>query len=538
VVLRLKKHSPFIKRAKRLDRLDHDPISPVNRLLTAMAACDTPAFVQIALTPAPAFFEAHAKRAYKRHENRLSRERKLRLPPLDRSHVEEAELIGGLSVQHRPLFFCDLRIVASNRTTCEQIASELRASCAENRLVERNTALRHGYMRLYTRRVVRGEGNPLPSFRRGVFASTELASFWQLPSLDYSAIPFERYSLPLAPAPPAILRPDGGRGTLLDVYGPVSIHERLRGQNTAVSGAVGQGKSSYLLATVAEDVRREGCAVILLDPRGTLADAAVSAVPPHRVCTLFDLANPTCGFDPRAVEAVARGMGRLSGSPLVTGSLSQGPLRVSFEEIIAGGETLVVKGGLATVGLARTGLLMQLLLGMLDAALTRRLERDGDDQSQPVALKVDDAPLILNREFLDTIAVKRSAGLETVACWHTDAQWRDQDVRSQLDALFAHRVYFATGSLEDARSAAKLTMAEFSDVVRPDIRNLSALGRPDVRLHLPRYHAVASWVTGAGRQAPFVGETFASRVDAERVASHAARQHERVSHQEQPNLLG
>ncbi len=70
-----------------------------------------------------------------------------------------------------------------------------------------------------------------------------------------------------------------------------------------------------------------------------------------------------------------------------------------------------------------------------------------------VALKVDEAPLVLNRGFAETMALKRSAGLETVACWQTDAQWADRDVRDQLDALFAHRVYFATASVSDARAA-------------------------------------------------------------------------------------
>ena len=60
---------------------------------------------------------------------------------------------------------------------------------------------------------------------------------------------------------------------------------------------------------------------------------------------------------------------------------------------------------------------------------------------------------MLNRGFAETMALKRSAGLETVACWQTDAQWTDREVRDQLDALFAHRVYFATASARDARDA-------------------------------------------------------------------------------------
>ena len=64
----------------------------------------------------------------------------------------------------------------------------------------------------------------------------------------------------------------------------------MRKQNTAVPGAVEQGKSSYLIATVAEDLRREQCAVIVLDPKGDAADAAVSLVAPERTCTLLDFA--------------------------------------------------------------------------------------------------------------------------------------------------------------------------------------------------------------------------------------------------------
>src|SRR4029077_3428877 len=54
-----------------------------------------------------------------------------------------------------------------------------------------------------------------------------------------------------------------------------------------------------------EDLRRERCAVIVLDPKGDAADAALSCVPPQRVCTLLDFARPTCGFNPLAVDAPA-----------------------------------------------------------------------------------------------------------------------------------------------------------------------------------------------------------------------------------------
>lgn len=630
-VLRLKKHHDFIKRVKVLEDFERRFEPPIDRLLTVMAACGEPAFVQIAMTPTPALFEAFAKHRFKRHEARLSRERREHLLVRDRSMVEDAELRGGLQVQHKPLFFVDLRVIAARRGTCETIASQLRAEGAENRLVERGTALRHGVLGLYGRRVQRGEGNPLPSFRKGVFASSELAPIWQLPSVDYLTVPFARSGLPLAPAPPAVLRPADGNGTLRDALGPVSIHVELRRQNTAVPGTVEQGKSSFLVATVAEDLRRERCAVIVLDPKGDAAEAAVSVVPEQRTCTLLDLSHPTCGFNPLAVDAPAdviadyvvaalknlftdadirassdrylrnaiiavlaydrdstlwdaarllsvgeegyayrssvgarvralpefkeisefftaelsaqladarstttakldapvNKLARLLNSPSIKRVLLNASLRVDFDRVIAREEVLVVKGALGAMGAGNTSVLMQLLVGMLDAALARQQDLIPAERRVAVALKVDEAPLVINRGFAETMALKRSAGLETVACWQADAQWTEREVRDQLDALFAHRVYFATASARDARDAVALTMAEFSDTVRPGVERLSSLGRPDVRLHLPKHHAIASWITPQGRQSPFIAETIPLAIDRERLALHAAHQHAR-----------
>jgi hypothetical protein len=600
--------------------------------MAVMGTCMEPAFVQLALTPAPVFLERYAKHLYKRHEARLSRERRGHLIVRDRSLVEDVELRGGLDVQHRPLFFVDLRVVASRRVTCERIASELRAVSSENVLVERGTTIRHGLLGLYRKRVLRGEGNPLPSFHRGVYASTELAALWQLPSVDFAAVPFARTSLPRVPASPGILRPDGGAsGTLRDALGAVSIHPAMRRQNTAVPGAVDQGKSSYLVATVAEDLERERCCVIVLDPKGDAAEAAVSLVPPERACTLLDLSRPTCGFNPLAVDAPAdviadyvvaavkglfddsdirassdrylrnaiiavlaydrsstlwdaarllsvgeegysyRGavgarlrtmpefkeiaafftaelvaqladsrstttakldapvnkLARLLNSPSIKRVLLNDSLSVDFDRLIAEEGVLVVKGALGGMGAGNTSVLMQLLVGMLDAALARQQDLVPARERVAVALKVDEAPLVLNRGFAETMALKRSAGLETVACWQTDSQWVDPAIRDQLDALFAHRVYFATSSAEDARAAVKLTMTEFSDTVRPGLERIPTLGRPDARLYLPKHRAIVSWLTSDGRQAPFLAETIPLSVDRERLRLHVTRQSER-----------
>jgi hypothetical protein len=632
-LLRLKKDADFIRRVKTPDRFEHEREPPMNRLLTVIGACQAPAVVQLVLVPAPVLFERYAARRFRSHENRLARERRAHLFARDRSMLDEDELRGGLELQHRPLFFAELRVLAGERRVCERIASELRVESAENRLVERGTRIRHGLFSSYRRRLQRGEGNLLPGLLRGVFAPGELASLWHLPSIDYLSVPFARVATPLAPAPPAIMRPRTGEGfgTLCDAIGPVTIAPRLRRQNTAVPGTVEQGKTSYLTATVAEDLLRDRCSVIVLDPKGDAADAAISLVPATRTCTLLDFANPTCGFNPLAVDAPAdviadyvvaalknlfsdadirassdrylrnaiiavlafsrastlwdaarllsvgedgyayrsavgarvralpefaeissfftseltaqladarstttakldapvNKLARLLNSASIKRVLLNDSLTVDLDRVISGGEVLIVKGALGAMGAGNTSVLMQLLIGMLDAALARQQDLVPAEERVAVALKVDEAPLVLNRGFAETMALKRSAGLETVACWQSDAQWTDREIRDQLDALFAHRVYFATASAREARSSVGLTMAEFSDTVRPGIDRLSKLGRPDSRLHLPKHHAIASWTTDEGRQPPFVARTIPLRVDRERVALHAARQSER-----------
>ena len=233
------------------------------------------------------------------------------------------------------------------------------------------------------------------------------------------------------------------------------------------------------------------------------------------------------GMTTSKLDAPVNKLARLLNSPSIKRVLLNDSLRIDFDGVIAGEEVLVVKGALGSMGAGNTSVLMQLLVGMLDASLARQQDLVPVEQRVAVALKVDEAPLVLNRGFAETMALKRSAGLETVACWQTDAQWTDREVRDQLDALFAHRVYFATASARDAREASPLTMAEFSDTVRPDVEHLSALGRPDARLHLPKHHAIVSWTTPEGRQSAFVAQTIPLRVDRERLALHAARQVER-----------
>jgi hypothetical protein len=141
-VLRVKKGGLFVTRIRVADaRRATDP--PVDRVIGAIAATGRACAVQVALTPVPALFELYSRWLYRGRDRKASdaRDRGERRPPRDRSEVDGAELRGGLDVQHRPLFFADVRVVASERAICEAVAAPLRTQGAENRLVELGSAV-------------------------------------------------------------------------------------------------------------------------------------------------------------------------------------------------------------------------------------------------------------------------------------------------------------------------------------------------------------------------------------------------------------
>lgn len=300
-ILRLRKRDAYISRLSAVDPRERERQPRANRLLGVMDGTAGSAFVQLALAPAPTITERMARRAFIGRESAQQAAGGRRR---GRSMLAESELLGALDLQHAPLFYGDVRVVAAGPRECRAIAAQLRSESAENGLVGRWGGLPRRPAAVLRRRVLRGEGDPLPA-AAGIFAAGELAHLWQLPSSDFAAVPFARARVPVAPAPPGVYRPARTRGLLRDEHGPVSIHAALRRQNVAVPGAVEQGKSSVLVASVAEDLVRERCAVIVLDPKGDAADAAMSLVPEDRTCTLLDFARPACGFNPLAVDAPA-----------------------------------------------------------------------------------------------------------------------------------------------------------------------------------------------------------------------------------------
>src|SRR5215211_1982527 len=107
-VIRLKKRFDFILRLRTAGDAGD---GLMDAALTQMAALERPVTLQYVLTPTPAAFERLSRLLFRASEARLERARlRDRGDPGLRSGVAAQELKGGLAVQHRRLFFAEVRV--------------------------------------------------------------------------------------------------------------------------------------------------------------------------------------------------------------------------------------------------------------------------------------------------------------------------------------------------------------------------------------------------------------------------------------------
>ena len=114
--------------------------------------------------------------------------------------------------------------------------------------------------------------------------------------------------------------------------------------------------------------------------RARVADRLLELPAYAELATFFADELPAQLADARAtttakLDAPANKLARVLNSPAVKRVLLNDSLRIDFDGLIERREVLVVRGALGEVGAGNVAVLMQLLLGMLDAALGRVQDR-------------------------------------------------------------------------------------------------------------------------------------------------------------------
>ncbi|MGI8779812.1 MAG: hypothetical protein ACR2L8_06520, partial [Solirubrobacteraceae bacterium] len=627
-VVRLKKRFGFIQALRTPD--DHDGRNVVDAVLGQMAALGAPAVVQLAIVPTPAFFDRRSRRLFRARERSAERGRATNpAQPGLRSQVLGRELEGGLAVQHRPLFFVDVRVGAPTYRACQAIAGTLRGeSGAENRLVERHMRP-WGRGPLYRARLRDAVANPLPSWRLGVLSSSELAALWHLPSPGLKPVALRRSSVPRAPAAPDVSR-DPRHALARDERDIVGIRPEDKSDGLGLIGGQKTGKTSVLCQTVRVDAADDECAVIVLMPKPGDARKALSMVPAHRTVHYLDFECPEFGINPLLAEgdagmvadkivgafrdvneegdikgssdrflrqaaqaaiAASRAgaldappnlwdmyrmllpsetafrdhvVGAIYGDPRFTDTATffgrdlpsdlrdalvnttskldaprnkilrlmvesldkvlRHPVQLSIDDVIRKREVLIVDGKMGTFGSDNCRVMMQFILSMLYGAMQRQQQLPEEQRSR-VALKVDEAHLVVNDSFADALATLRSAGLEVVAAWQYGEQIVEPKLRAGMMSLLRQRCMFSMGESKDAREMTDIAMSVYVDMIRDDPESRARMRMtPDVIFNLPNHRTLCSWISKGARSPAFVAETIPLVTDEAIVAHHLEAQ--------------
>jgi hypothetical protein len=266
-------------------------------LSTAMSMPGVPVGLQLSITPMFGFFERIARWMYRQRER--EEERRAQLLDSDpglRSGVVQQEFSGGLDVQHQMLFHVDARVFSTTLPAAQAIAGLLAgASSGENRLMIRQPL---PLLRLYRRRLSDARPKIAVSWLRCVYSSSEMAGLWQLPTPRQKNLRISRSNLPRAPAPSCMERTTREHGVLEDEHGWVRIAAQDKKYGIGILGSQGTGKTSIVVADLANDADDPDCACIVFDPKTTLAKYALSVIPEWRTVYFLSLADPDFGMNP------------------------------------------------------------------------------------------------------------------------------------------------------------------------------------------------------------------------------------------------
>ena len=175
----------------------------------------------------------------------------------------------------------------------------------------------------------------------------------------------------------------------------------------------------------------------------------------------------------------------LLGVPSVNRMLHH-PFQRSLHEIIAERDVLVVRGASGSIGEGNAIKVLTWLLRCLDAALSDQQQKPERDRVR-VALKVDEAHLLLSPTFARMLAVHRSAGLEAMCAWQQLSQIKDLAVREATTNLLQNRFVFRMNNPEDARAEIGVMMSAYTDLA-------AGLARG------PRAHALSARHAGQPRR--------------------------------------
>ena len=271
-----------------------------------------PCALQVALTPVPGAVERYARWLYRSRERTLVRRARPRRAPAAARPLRgrrRPSCAARLDVQHRPLFFAEMRVVGPDRRT---LRGGRRGGAAHQRRREPARRARHDRPP-GAASPVRPAGDARrgqPAARRGSAASTPPPSCracgscrrsTSRPCRSRAARCRARRPSPAIARPPRRRRAAARRARAGDDP-PRAAPPEHRGARAPSSRA----RPRYLVATIREDLRARALRGDRAStPRATPPTRRSASCPPSARARSSTSRDPTCGFNPLAVDARA-----------------------------------------------------------------------------------------------------------------------------------------------------------------------------------------------------------------------------------------
>jgi len=296
-MVRLVKTRPFLYRAAaRSER--GEGLSVVEAAMAAAGARERAVGVQIRLAPAPRIVERWARWRLEGRERRLEAAR--RGDPRAGAGVSapsaRRELLGGLELLDRGLFWSEVWVMGSDAQGVRSVAGTLQAAGGENALARRRPWSPLHRLRVHEAR----PGFLSPS----VMGAAEIACLWHLPAPAAGGVSARRNHLPRLPAPRAVPRAARpSEGLVEDERGPLTLPSDARLLGIAVDGLSGTGKTEALAAVARLSAADPGAWLCVLDPKSDLVERALSVIPETRRVRVLNFAEPFFGINPLEADA-------------------------------------------------------------------------------------------------------------------------------------------------------------------------------------------------------------------------------------------
>lgn len=201
--------------------------------------------------------------------------------------VNQAQLQAVAKTAGRSWWRTEIRVVASSTASLQAINGACAEASAENSLEYHRIWIRKDWL-IYL--IKAGMPGFWPFWRSFPMSGIFLATLWQLPSARLRTPGLTRASTRRGPGAIGLSRDEGGCTPIRDEAGDVVLKEEDRKSGVLAAGQQGTGKTTVLEQIAHYDFRQDK-AVILLDPKGLMADRIRDFVPPGRKVAAWKLSQ-------------------------------------------------------------------------------------------------------------------------------------------------------------------------------------------------------------------------------------------------------